>query len=335
MKEKWIGFIKEQLPVTITVFLSDGFLILFYTLSTDTRIEIVYPMALSAVCYSIYMVWSYFRFTHYQRALLQMKECQDSRVHLQGYTEITTLHTFQEVHKRYTEEIFKKEENQMRQHRFLSACVHAMKTPITVSQLLIERLEQRTLSKEEFVPQFKEEQEKLLCQLESVLNMLRLKEFEKDYSPQAISLEEEVRRIINNNKKLFIGRHVFPKLVVEKNIPSVYTDRKWNEAILTQVLSNAIKYTEKENSYIKFTIYHEGKSIALKIEDEGIGIPSYDLGRIFEPFFTGENGRREKQSSGIGLYFCKEVCTMLHHDIEVQSVVGEGTTVWLRYLAKL
>jgi signal transduction histidine kinase len=73
----------------------------------------------------------------------------------------------------------------------------------------------------------------------------------------------------------------------------------------------------------------------LTIKDEGIGIPEYDIGKVFEPFFTGDNGRKGYHSSGIGLYFCKEVCNMLGHSINISSGHNEGTSVKITYLAKL
>jgi len=62
------------------------------------------------------------------------------------------------------------------------------------------------------------------------------------------------------------------------------------------------------------------------VKDFGIGIPDFDQKRIFQPFFTGENGRKYRESTGMGLYLVKEVVNYLGHDIEVDSKVGEGTT---------
>jgi len=63
------------------------------------------------------------------------------------------------------------------------------------------------------------------------------------------------------------------------------------------------------------------------IEDTGIGIRAEDLPRVFEKGFTGYNGRAFKQSTGIGLYLCKQILAKLSHDISIQSEVGKGTKV--------
>ena len=65
----------------------------------------------------------------------------------------------------------------------------------------------------------------------------------------------------------------------------------------------------------------------LEIRDEGIGIPQSDLPRVFDPYFTGENGRRFQESTGMGLFLVKQICDKLGHAFEIESKVDEGTTV--------
>ncbi len=60
--------------------------------------------------------------------------------------------------------------------------------------------------------------------------------------------------------------------------------------------------------------------------DFGVGIPKTDKRRVFDPFYTGENGRKFRESTGMGLYLTKEAALHLGHRIELDSVVGEGTT---------
>ena len=119
----------------------------------------------------------------------------------------------------------------------------------------------------------------------------------------------------------------------------VLSDAKWNNLVLQQIISNGIKYSKpeegQESKTMDFTLKQVEDKVILTIQDYGKGIPEYDMPSIFEPFFTGDNGRNTKGSSGIGLYFCKEVCTMLGHELNVESYVGLGTTVTLTYLAKL
>ena len=179
-----------------------------------------------------------------------------------------------------------------------------------------------------------------LSRLDGGLNMLldlqRIEELEKDYEPERINLTEEVRVAINNNRSLFINSGVFP-LFESENV-YVFTDKKWNQVLINQILSNAVKYSKgEENKHVYFDIQQmnaqsDGQhKVILTIKDEGIGISEYDLPRVFQPFFTGENGRKGYNSSGIGLYLCKTICDRLGQEITIEN--DNGCKVTIQYNA--
>ena len=71
------------------------------------------------------------------------------------------------------------------------------------------------------------------------------------------------------------------------------------------------------------------KDVVDLFRDTGIGIAPEDLPRVFQMGYTGENGRLDRRSSGIGLYLCRRICGNLRHGIRMESVPGKGTTVYL------
>ena len=105
------------------------------------------------------------------------------------------------------------------------------------------------------------------------------------------------------------------------------TDEKWLVFVVEQLLSNGLKYTKSGSISV-----HMEKDRGVKvlvIEDTGIGIQAEDLPRVFEKGFTGYNGRKDKKSTGIGLYLCKTVMDKLGHSLWIESEVGVGTKVYL------
>jgi signal transduction histidine kinase len=97
---------------------------------------------------------------------------------------------------------------------------------------------------------------------------------------------------------------------------------------------NSEGYTEAMEEPLKkvwITLHRDGEELILSIRDEGIGIPEYDLNRIFEPFFTGDNGREIRNATGIGLYIADVAARRLGHRLEVESEVSKGTTVTIHY----
>jgi len=104
----------------------------------------------------------------------------------------------------------------------------------------------------------------------------------------------------------------------------VLTDEKWLVFVIEQILSNALKYTQEG----RISIYMERDGAqTLVIADTGIGIAGEDLPRVFEKGFTGYNGRRDKKSTGIGLYLCKRILSKLSHTIVIEGEPGKGTKV--------
>ena len=91
-----------------------------------------------------------------------------------------------------------------------------------------------------------------------------------------------------------------------------------------QLLSNALKYTGQDGTV---RIYREGDDLCIR--DSGMGIAPEDLPRVFDMGYTGQNGRLDRRSSGIGLYLCRRICRNLRHEIRIESVPGVGTTVRL------
>jgi signal transduction histidine kinase len=71
--------------------------------------------------------------------------------------------------------------------------------------------------------------------------------------------------------------------------------------------------------------------ISLHIQDNGSGISSSELGRIFEKGFTGTNGKLNEKATGMGLYLCKTLCNKLYLGIRAESVQGQGTTIILDF----
>lgn len=195
--------------------------------------------------------------------------------------------------------------------------VHQIKTPIASMRLTLES-EDNPYSR-----RLKEDLFRIEQYVDMVLAYLRLDSFSTDYVFKEYELDSIVRQAVRKISGQFIGSGI--KLNFTPSDLSVITDRKWLSFVIEQLLSNALKYTPRNGS---ISIFMEEPKI-LCIRDTGIGIAPEDLFRIFEKGYTGYNGRRDKKSSGLGLYLCHRICEALGHEISVDSRPDEGTTVRL------
>ncbi len=162
--------------------------------------------------------------------------------------------------------------------------------------------------------------------VDMVLQYQRLSSMKNDLLPESFAVPALVKRAAKNCAPLFIHKGL--SLDAEDIHGSIITDGKWFCFVLEQLLTNAVKYTANGTVRV-YSRDADGGSILI-IEDNGVGIPSGDLPRVFERGFTGEAGRTERSSTGIGLYLCKQILTRLGFGISIESEAGKGTRVILR-----
>ena len=204
---------------------------------------------------------------------------------------------------------------------FINHWVHQMKTPVSVINLLLQEYEY-----EEVSSNIQKELDKIDKGLNMAMYFARLNEFQKDFLVEKVNLYNEVVALINKERRLFIKNRIIPKVELNKDL-IVYSDRKWLRFIIEQIIINGVKYSKNYGKYLTIKNRENDKYIIIDIIDEGIGISKKDIKRVFEPFFTGENGRNFGESTGMGLYIVKTVCDNLGHKIEIKSEIEKGTQV--------
>lgn len=201
---------------------------------------------------------------------------------------------------------------------YIEQWIHEVKTPISAICLLCEN------NKSDFVRELLCEMGKLGHFVEQALFFARMEEAEKDYLIKEVVISEIVDNVIVENKQLLLGNSI--SIEFDRSPLTAYTDRKWIEFILNQLIVNAVQYKNEVSPTLIFSVQQTDNGVALAITDNGVGINASDLPRIFEKGFTGENGRTQRKSTGIGLYLCKRLCKKLGIDIMAESVKNEYTT---------
>lgn len=202
---------------------------------------------------------------------------------------------------------------------YIETWVHEIKTPIASSKLIIDN------NNNEITRKIDHQLNKIENFVEQVLYYSRSNEIYKDYLIKEVNLLKVVQNVIRRNYRDFIGKKISVEILdIDRN---VYSDTKWIEFILNQIIGNSIKYIKETGSKIKIYLKENSDQIILTIEDNGIGIPSKDFRRVFEKGFTGENGRKFTKSTGMGLYLCYKLCKKLGLGINLESEENVGTKV--------
>ena len=228
------------------------------------------------------------------------------------------LDVLRETNKYKIEEINKYKFRQADFQEFMELWVHEIKTPLAAINLITEN------NKNQVTNSINEEAKKIDGFIEMILFYARSQMPEKDYLIKTCKLNDIVNKVIIRNKNSFLEKNI--RLDMHDLDVFVRTDSKWMEFIINQVVVNSIKYMEN-NPLIEIYTVSDKESISLIIKDNGIGISSKDLPRVFEKGFTGENGRSKYNSTGMGLYLVKKLCLALGNNVLIDSTEDEGTTV--------
>lgn len=222
--------------------------------------------------------------------------------------------------KYFNDQLSEQRQNQKEYQEYVEGWIHEVKTPITIAKLIAEN------HRHDVTRSIDEELDKIENCVEQMLYYSKSESVEEDYRIKSVQLKELASAALRKNAKAMIEAKVAPKmsdLEVE-----VLTDPKWMEFIIGQILLNSVKYrAENRDALIVIQAVKLENNVKFTIEDNGIGMPAEDVSRVFKKGFTGENGRRHKKSTGMGLYLVKKLCDKMNVPVEIESSAGEGTAI--------
>lgn len=275
------------------------------SLSKSIRIDIAYPPFLSPTAITIYFVLFIICVVVVIRTLLH----------------IAKLHYRLETEQKQIEALkFLNREKQ----RYFSNIAHELKTPLTLIIAPVEALAHRfrfdvdITSKVDII--FR--QSRKMLQLIDVTHKLHLDEIDL-LSPNfsIFNYNEFIDELIEDFR--FAAEHNGKSILINGENIYVKADRTLLEMAISNIINNALKYTEP-NDTITISHYKQEDDIIITIADSGCGIDSNELDNIFKRYYTGIN--KSKSSSGIGLSFTKRLVEIHNGEICVESEKGIGTT---------
>ncbi|MBX9138980.1 MULTISPECIES: HAMP domain-containing sensor histidine kinase [unclassified Clostridium] len=321
-----IEFIKERM-----IFLIIN-LIMFLLIAIFMKIAVV-PISVIFILFLIwfgplviYMILEFIKYKIYLNNLIKTVDDLDKKYLL---PEVIDEAKFQEAkiinevlrkcNKSMHEKVKYYKDEQGEYREYIETWVHEIKTPIASAKLILEN-EDSNLSK-----RINYEMKRVEVFIEQVLYYARSSDVRKDYIIKEFSLRTVVMKAIKSNSRDFINKNI--KLNIKEIQGSIFTDEKWIEFIINQIIINAVKFSDANKGEVSIYSKVNENNIILTIEDNGVGISEKDLDRVFEKGFTGENGRIFGKSTGIGLYLCKKLCDKLGIGISLSSKQGKGTRI--------
>lgn len=323
---KLIEYIKEKFVfMVINIVMTLSGVVILKALKVDTY-TIVFISILNLIGVFSCYIYDYFNRKKYYDNLFKNLDGLDKKYFIAeilesgDFIESNIIYSvLEECTKSMKDEVVDLKRNINDYKEYIETWVHEIKTPIASARLILEN-DEGYINKSVL-----EEIEKVEGFIEQVLFYARSSTVERDYIIKKIPLKNSINSVIRKNANILIEKRV--KIQLEDIEKKVYCDSKWIEFILQQIISNSVKYMDKDEKYIKIRCLEKDKNIILKILDNGIGISEKSIEKVFEKGYTGENGRKYNNSTGMGLYLCKKLCLKLGLGISIKSKLGVGTEV--------
>jgi len=165
--------------------------------------------------------------------------------------------------------------------------------------------------------------------LDMVGNVLDLSAIESgrlQLEPRPLDIPALVLELLEAHRVLARGKGIEIDFAVEGDVPPVPADPLRFEQVLSNLVSNAVKYSHAD-SRIAVRVFRRDRSVGVAVRDQGGGIPPEALGRIFLPFSSNaRRGTAGEPSTGLGLAIVQKIAASHGGSVEVESTVGGGST---------
>jgi len=217
--------------------------------------------------------------------------------------------------------------------RFLATMSHELRTPLNAiigfSEMIAqeETLVIEAARRREYAQLINESGQHLLSVVNGILDMSKMESGNFEISPELFAPRGALMNCCN--LLALKAREGGVDLVVNaaQDLPSMIGDPRAFKQIVLNLVSNAIKFTERGGK-VTVSADIEGAQLVLRVADTGVGIAPDDLKRIGNPFFqAGKTYQRRHEGTGLGLSIVKSLVALHSGELIVQSRVDEGTTV--------
>lgn len=233
---------------------------------------------------------------------------------------VVIAHKATEEAKKRTEEIMES------RHKLLLSVSHDIKSPLSSIMGYLELMGMDSCDQEEkrVIASMKNSADHILSLLTNLLNFSKLDQGKESL----IKSEFSIKKLCDDLSEMFapLAKNKHLNFIYDNELEDgafIKSDALKIKQILSNILSNAIKYTNEGN--INFNVFKNESQLIFKISDEGIGIPQDKLDEIFKPFSRIENNESLIEGSGFGLFVVNGLIDLLNGEINVSSELGKGS----------
>ena len=217
--------------------------------------------------------------------------------------------------------------------RFLATMSHELRTPLNAiigfSEMIVQEdaLMLNAARRKEYAQLINDSGQHLLSVVNGILDMSKMESGSFEISPEPFTPRAALLNCCNLLALKARENGIDLVTRAAPDLPDMTGDPRAFKQILLNLVSNAIKFTERGGT-VTVSAAVEGPRLVLRVSDTGVGIAADDLKRIGNPFFqAGKTYQRRHEGTGLGLSIVKSLVGLHAGEMSVQSKVDEGTTV--------
>ena len=254
------------------------------------------------------------------------------RIDSSAHDEIGELaQTFNNMASQLEETVAQLEQAAERQKEFVANVSHELRTPLTsvrsYAETLIESPSLVEATRHDLLQVVVDESDRMTRIVQDLLTLAQLDGQSQSLPMETFSFDSAVQRTVRAVALTAKEKDIILETVIPEHLPAMIGYRPYVEQVVLNIVSNAVKYTQK-GGWVRLEATEFGGYVRLTVTDNGPGIPKEDIPRIFERFYRVDKGRsRELGGTGLGLGLAREMARRAGGDITLSSALRRGTTV--------
>jgi signal transduction histidine kinase len=213
--------------------------------------------------------------------------------------------------------------------KFIALTTHELRTPlsamIATAEVLHLKLYDGDEQRDMFIHTIHEEGQHLLEIVNDILDFSKIQAGKMDFFVEQLSPNEVVERMVENFKQMGEAKGVSLLLKQDPNAVPCFFDPLRFKQVFTNVLSNAVKFTNP-NTSVEVGVEDCGAMVKVTIRDHGPGISPENASKVFDEFETVGNVATHHKGTGLGMPISKKLIERMGGAISFTSTLGEGTT---------
>jgi len=219
---------------------------------------------------------------------------------------------------------------------FISLASHQLLTPLTSilwnTELLQDSEKSLSSKSQDTINDIYASSRSMSRLIDSFLDMSRIETGKIKPRYETVIWSDFLHELTHTHQPIASKKNVDFKIKGDENIPTtIYTDPSLLRQILNNLLSNAFRYGQEVNPIVILAIKKQSKSLFISVTDNGVGILEEDRPKLFRKLFRAENAfKKDPTGTGIGLYLCKKIITLLKGEIGYQKTADNLTQFVVR-----